>query len=151
MFEPYYPYYEDNLKSGKQNLCCMKMIYCPSLTKSDSIKEVQFLDIYMRCYIAKINYDTYMATFCERLLDFSEKFYVRIFNKEFLPPLYKLPFLWALTNYIITFEKDDRVNFIKNIEGKTLGIVDIFNDKDCIDRLAYIDLCKDNHCKANIM
>ena len=89
-----------------------------------------------------------MATFCERLLDFSEKFYVHIFNKESLPPLYKLPFLWALTNYIITFEKDDRVNFIKNIEGKTLGIVDIFNDKDCIDRLAYIELCKDIYCEA---
>ena len=121
------------------------------LSKLDEIrftKEVQFLDIYVRCYIAKIDYDTYMTTFCERLLDFSEKFYVRIFNKESLPPLYKLPFLWALTNYIITFEKDDRVNFIKNIEGKTLGIVDIFNDKDCIDRLAYIEFCKDIHCEA---
>ena len=121
------------------------------LSKLDEIrftKEVQFLDIYVRYYIAKIDYDTYMATFCERLLDFSEKFYVRIFNKESLPPLYKLPFLWALTNYIITFEKDDRVNFIKNNEGKALGVVDIFNDKDCIDRLTYIELCKDIYCEA---
>ena len=92
-----------------------------------------------------------MTTFCERSLDFSKKFYVRIFNKESLPPLYKLPFLWALTNYIITFEKDDSVNFIKNSEGKALGIVDIFNDKDCIDRLAYIELFKDIHCEANIL
>ena len=151
MFEPYYPYYEDNLKPGKQYLCCMKMIYCPSLTKSDSTKEVQFLDIYVRCYIAKINYDTYMTTFCERPLGFSKKSYVRIFNKKSLPPLYKLPFLWTLTNYIITFKKDGGIDFIKNSEGKALGIVDIFNDKDCIDRLTYIDLCKDNHCEANIM
>lgn len=98
--------------------------------------------------LAKINYDTYMATFCERLFNFSKKFYVRIFNKESLPLLYKLPFLWALTNYVITFEKDDRVDFIKNIEGKALGVVEIFNDKDCIDRLAYIELCKDIHCEA---
>lgn len=148
MFEPYYPYYEDNLKQGKQNLCCMKMIYCPSLTKSDSTKEVQFLDIYVRCYIAKINYDTYMTTFCERPFSFSKKFYVRIFNKKSLPPLYKLPFLWALTNYVITFKKDGGVDFIKNSEGKTLGVADIFNDKDCIDRLTYINLCKDIHCEA---
>ena len=148
MFEPYYPYYEDNLKLGKQYLCCMKMIYCPSLMKLNFTKGVQFLDIYVRCYIAKINYDTYMTTFCERSIGFSKKFYVRIFNRKQIPPLYNLPFLWALTNYIITFEKDDRVNFIKNIEGKTLGIVDIFNDKDCIGRLAYIELCKDIHCEA---
>ena len=148
MFEPYYPYYEDNLKLGKQYLCCMKMIYCPSLTKLDFTKGVQFLDIYVRCYIAKINYDTYMTTFCERSIGFSKKFYVRIFNRKQIPPLYNLPFLWALTNYIITFEKDDRVNFIKNSEGKALGVADIFNDKDCIDRLAYIELCKDIHCEA---
>lgn len=148
MFEPYYPYYEDSLKPGKQDLCCMKMIYCPVLTKSDSDEKVQLLDIYVRCYIAKINYDTYMTTFCERSLGFSKKFYVRIFNRKNLPPLYKLPLLWALTNNVITFKKDGRVDFIKNREGKTLGIVDIFDDKDCIDRLTYIELCKDNHCEA---
>ena len=148
MFEPYYPYYEDSLKPGKQDLCCMKMIYCPGLTKLDSDEKVQLLDIYVRCYIAKINYDTYMTTFCERSLGFSKKFYVRIFNRKNLPPLYKLPLLWALTNNVITFKKDGRVDFIKNREGKTLGVIDIFDDKDCIDRLTYIELCKDNHCEA---
>ena len=148
MFEPYYPYYEDNLEPGKQDLCCMKMIYCPGLTKPDSTEKVQLLDIYVRCYIAKTNHDTYMTTFCERSLGFSKKFYVRIFNRKNLPPLYKLPLLWALTNNVITFKKDGRVDFVKNRDGKTLGTVDIFDDKDCIDRLTYIELCKDNHCEA---
>lgn len=149
MFEPYYTFEVDELDHGKQDMCCMKMIYMPGLSSADSSAgKVPIIDIYVRCYIAKIDHDSYMATFCERSLGFSNKFYVRIFNRKNLPPLYKLPILWALTNNVLTFKEDGRVDFVKDIYGKTLKTVDIFNEQDCIDRETYIEVCKNNHCQS---
>jgi hypothetical protein len=149
MFEPYYTFEIDELKPGKQDMCCMKMVYCPGLSRIDSSGgKVPIIDIYVRCYITRINNDLYMVTFCEKSLGFSNKFYVRIFNRKNLPSFYRLPILWALTNNVLTFKEDDCVDFVKNLEGKVLKTIDIFNEQDCIDRITYIELCKKNHCES---
>lgn len=146
MFE-YYNF--DKLKPGKQNLCCIKMAYCQSPTNIESQNEkVPVIDIYVKCYIVKINNDTLMLTFCDNnMLKFSNIFYVYIYNKRNLPAVYELPLSYALSNNILTINENGTIVFIKNNEDKILKSTDIFNEKNnYINRLDYIKLCENNHC-----
>lgn len=144
MFEPFFMH---DMEPKKQYLCCLKLVYMPGLTLENQEKMPLF-DIYVRCYMAKVDEHCYMVTFCEKPLCFSDKFYVRIFNERNLPPVYKMPLLWALTGNIITFTDDGRVDFLRNGCNKAMRVTDIFDKNDCISRETYVKMCLESGCCA---
>lgn len=152
MFDPYFIH---GLEYGVWDMCCIQMSYLPYVELgADGISKTTPIDIYVRGYVVNAGYavnayeECYITAICDKTLDFSKKYYVRIFNKKSLPSLYKMPLLWALTSNIITFD-NGRVNFVLNQDKRPMKVTDIFKEEDCIDNLAFREICKKYKCKCS--
>ena len=137
----------EDWKYGEQKLCCVKLLYLAGVRVDEDVVPI---DIYVRCYVAKIKGkfdDGYLVTFCDHALGNAERHHVVFYNNNAtLPALYEIPLLWALSGRVITFEENGKVNFALNAEGKPLSIMDLFENEECIDREHYRDLCLKYHC-----
>lgn len=149
MFKPLYTYDIKEQEYGKQHLCCVEMLYLQHVRIGEPVASP--VKIYVRCHVARIKGtldDMFMVTISDKWLANSEKYHTKMYVAKNLPNLYEMPLLWAMTNRVIVFEEDGRVNFLLGQNNKPLNIMDLFLPEDYVDKKGFQQLCLNCHCET---